>query len=61
VADDYPVGGYKVDVGFLDRKVAIGVDGWAFHSDADNIALLGWEILRLTWLDLTEYPQHAIS
>ena len=68
---NYPVGGYKVDVAFPDQKVAIEVDGWAFHSDAEvfvgdrnrqnNIALLGWKVLRFTWLDLTEYPQRVIA
>ena len=56
---------------FPKQKVAIEVDGWAFHSDAEdfhidrerqnNIALLGWQVLRFTWLDLTEYPQRVIA
>ncbi|WP_102145852.1 type IV toxin-antitoxin system AbiEi family antitoxin domain-containing protein [Mycobacterium hubeiense] len=68
---NYPVGGYKVDVGFPDVTVAIEVDGLAFHSDSDNfhadrvrqnnIALLGWQVLRFTWLDLIEYPQRVIA
>jgi len=68
---NYPVGGYKVDVGFPKQKVDLEVDGWAFHSDADvfvgdrnrqnAIALLGWKVLRFTWLDLTEYPQRVIA
>lgn len=66
---NYPLGGYKVDVGFVDAKVAIEVDGWAFHHDPDAfqidrkrqnaISLLGWKVLRFTWLDLTEYPQRV--
>jgi very-short-patch-repair endonuclease len=65
------VGGYKVDVAFSRTKVAVEVDGWAFHSDAEvfvkdrnrqnRIALLGWQVLRFTWLDLTEYPQRVIA
>jgi very-short-patch-repair endonuclease len=68
---NYPVGGYKVDAAFVREKVAIEVDGWAFHSDQDAfqidrkrqnaIALLGWTVLRFTWLDLTEYPQRVIA
>jgi len=23
--------------------------------------LLGWKVLRFTWLDLTEYPQRVIA
>lgn len=68
---NYRVGGYKVDVGFPAVKVAIEVDGWAFHSDTEAfqidrrrqnaIAVLGWQVLRFTWLDLTEYPQRVIA
>jgi very-short-patch-repair endonuclease len=68
---NHPVGGYKVDVAFPDPKVAIETDGLAFHSDADvfhqdrvrqnNITLLGWQVLRFTWLDLIEYPQRVIA
>jgi very-short-patch-repair endonuclease len=56
---NYPIGGYKVDVAFPQQKVAIEVDGWAFHSDPEAfaidrkrqnaIALLGWQVLRFTW------------
>jgi very-short-patch-repair endonuclease len=68
---NYPVGGYKVDVGFPKQKVAIETDGWAFHSSQEDfqndrerqnkIALLGWQVLRFTWLDLTEYPQRVLA
>jgi very-short-patch-repair endonuclease len=68
---NYPVGGYKVDVGFPAEKVAIEVDGWAFHSDGEAfqidrtrqnaISLLGWQVLRFTWLDLTEYPERVLA
>lgn len=68
---NYPVAGYKVDVGFVREHVAIEVDGWAFHTDADAfqidrkrqnaILLSGWTVLRFTWLDLTEFPQRVIA
>jgi very-short-patch-repair endonuclease len=68
---NYRVGGYKVDVAFPRQKVAIETDGWAFHSSQEDfqtdrerqnkIALLGWKVLRFTWLDLTEYPQRVIA
>lgn len=68
---NYPVGGYKVDVAFPRQKVALEADGWAFHSDHEDfqkdrerqnkISLLGWKVLRFTWLDLTEYPQRVIA
>jgi very-short-patch-repair endonuclease len=68
---NYPVGGYKIDVAFPKQKVAIETDGWAFHNDPEvfvkdrqrqnKISLLGWQVLRFTWLDLTEYPQRVIA
>ncbi|OBG12474.1 hypothetical protein A5765_14005 [Mycolicibacterium celeriflavum] len=68
---NYRVGGYKVDVGFPGPKVAIETDGLAFHVGSDefhqdrvrqnNITLLGWQVLRFTWLDLTVYPERVIA
>ena len=68
---NHPVCGYVVDVAFPKQKVAIEVDGWAFHSDQaafqndrkrqNRIALIGWQVLRFTWLDLTEHPQRVIA
>ncbi|WNG92284.1 type IV toxin-antitoxin system AbiEi family antitoxin domain-containing protein [Mycobacterium sp. ITM-2016-00318] len=68
---NYPVAGYKVDVGFPNQKLALEVDGLAFHTDTDDfhqdrirqnaIALAGWQVLRFTWLDLTEYPDRVIA
>jgi very-short-patch-repair endonuclease len=68
---NYPVAGYKVDFAFVGPKVAIEVDGLAFHSDAEDfhkdrvrqnaIALAGWQVLRFTWIDLTEYPDRVIA
>jgi very-short-patch-repair endonuclease len=68
---NYPVGGYKVDVAFPEEKLAIETDGFAFHSSQEDfqndrerqnkIALLGWQVLRFTWLDLTEYPQRVVA
>jgi len=68
---NHPVAGYRVDVGFAMQKVAIEVDGFAFHTDEEAfqidrvrqnaIALAGWQVLRFTWLDLTEYPERVIA
>jgi very-short-patch-repair endonuclease len=68
---NHQVVGYEVDVGFPRCKVAIETDGLAFHSDTDDfhrdrvrqnaIALAGWQVLRFTWLDLTEYPDRVIA
>jgi very-short-patch-repair endonuclease len=66
-----PVAGYQVDVGFPKQKVALEVNGFAFHSTSEDfhhdrirqnaIALAGWQVLRFTWLDLTEYPDRVIT
>jgi very-short-patch-repair endonuclease len=66
-----PVGGYVVDVGFEARKVACEADGFAFHSAPEDfrndrirqnrLMLLGWRVLRFTWLDLTEQPERVIA
>jgi very-short-patch-repair endonuclease len=68
---NYPVCGYVVDVAFPKQRLAIEVDGWAFHSDQktfqrdrnrqNTISLNGWQVLRFTWLDLTEHPQRVIA
>lgn len=65
------IGGDVVDVVFREAKVAIEVDGWAFHSDQEafqsdrerqnHIGLRGWQVLRFTWLDLTEYPDKVMA
>jgi very-short-patch-repair endonuclease len=68
---NYPVAGYEVDFAFPGPKIAIEIDGLAFHSDTDDfhrdrirqnaIALAGWQVLRFTWLDLTEYPDRVLA
>lgn len=68
---NYPVAGYKIDVVFRAAKLAIEVDGWAFHSNAADfendrnrqniISLHGYQVLRFTWLDLTEYSDRVLT
>jgi very-short-patch-repair endonuclease len=68
---NHPVAGFLVDIAFPRKRVAIEVDGWAFHSDHDTfqrdrkrqnaIALNNWQILRFTWLDLTMHPERVIA
>jgi very-short-patch-repair endonuclease len=68
---NYPVGGYRVDVAFRAAKVAVEVDGFAFHSDHEafqndrvrqnSLALAGWQVLRFTWVDLAEYPERVLA
>ncbi|CAN5153581.1 type IV toxin-antitoxin system AbiEi family antitoxin domain-containing protein [soil metagenome] len=68
---NHPVGAYVVDVAFPGPKVAVEIDGWAFHSDPDKfekdrqrqnaLILMGWQVLRFTWRDLTEHPGRVIA
>ena len=44
--------------------MAFHSDSEAFHNDRvrqNAIALAGWQVLRFTWLDLTEYPERVIA
>lgn len=60
---------YWIDVAFVARRLAVEVDGWAWHSDVDRFAhdrrrqnalvIAGWTVLRFTWHDLTSRP-HAV-
>ena len=62
----YPFGPWRIDVAFPAQKVAIEVDGWAWHVDAERFrndrrkqnALVrdGWDPLRFTWHDLDGRP-----
>ena len=53
------------------RRIAIEVDGWAWHVDVERFqadrrrqnALVnaGWTVLRFTWHDLTADPERVIA
>lgn len=67
----YVVGGCEVDIAFPERRVAIEVDGWAWHQDTarfqrdrqrqNSLVLAGWTVLRFTWHDLTRNPDRVIN
>ncbi|MGH3721804.1 MAG: DUF559 domain-containing protein [Pseudonocardiaceae bacterium] len=62
---------YRIDVAFLAHRVAVEVDGWAWHSDVDRFAhdrrrqnalvLAGWTVLRFTWHDLMSRPEAVVA
>lgn len=62
--------GYEIDVAFVNERVAIEVDGWAWHRDADRFnrdlarqnALVnsGWHILRFSWHQLASEPERVL-
>jgi len=68
---NYRVGHYSVDFAFPAQRVAIEIDGWAFHSDQEAfqndrkrqnwLALQGWQVLRFTWLDVVQHPERVLT
>jgi very-short-patch-repair endonuclease len=62
---------YWIDVAFVGRRLALEVDGWAWHCDVDRFAhdrrrqnalvLAGWTVLRFTWHDLMSRPQAVVA
>ena len=62
---------YWIDVAFVAHRLAVEVDGWAWHSDVERFAhdrrrqnalvLAGWTVLRFTWHDLTSRPKAVIA
>jgi very-short-patch-repair endonuclease len=68
---NFKVGPYSIDIAFPDQRVAIEIDGWAFHSDQEIfqrdrsrqnwLALRGWQVLRFTWLDITQHPERVLA
>ncbi len=67
----YPVLGYFIDLAFPVQRVAIEVDGWAWHVTADRFvedrrrqnALVNeqWTVLRFTWHDLVARPDGVVD
>jgi REase_MTES_1575 len=62
---------FRIDVAFPRHRIAIEVDGWAFHRtkerrDADILktnALMaaGWRVLTFSWEDVTQRPDYVIA
>ncbi|TQM44235.1 DUF559 domain-containing protein [Pseudonocardia cypriaca] len=61
----------RIDIAFPEAKLAIEVDGWAWHTDVDRfradrrkgnaLVRAGWQLLRFTWHDLTNRPAYVIA
>jgi very-short-patch-repair endonuclease len=62
---------WTIDVAFPAAKLAVEIDGWAWHTDVDRFradrhkgnALVGagWQLLRFTWHDLVHRPDHVLA
>ena len=68
----FPVGGGReVDIAFPAQRVAIELDGWAWHVDparfaadrakGNDLVAAGWTLLRFTWQDVTRRPGRTIA
>jgi very-short-patch-repair endonuclease len=67
----YPFGRYRIDLAFPAAKVAVEVDGWAWHVDAERfrndrrkgnaITREKWDLLRFTWHDLDGTPAATVK
>ena len=64
-------GGYELDFAFPEQRIAIEVDGWAWHVDVEQfrrdrrkqneLVLAGWTVLRFSWHDLTQRPTAVVA
>jgi very-short-patch-repair endonuclease len=65
------LGPYAIDLAFPAARVAIEVDGWAYHVDPERfrndrrkgnyITRTGWDLLRFTWHGLHYQPGESIT
>jgi very-short-patch-repair endonuclease len=63
--------GYEVDFYFRKANLVVEVDGFAFHTDPESferdrrkqnaLIVSNHQVLRFTWIDLTEYPDRTIE
>ena len=67
----HPFGSWRIDLAFPVPKVAVEVDGWAWHVDAERfrndrrkqnaLVRAGWDPLRFTWHDLDGRPGEVVA
>ena len=61
----------ELDVAFVERRVALELDGWAYHAGPDahrtdirranDIMAAGWTLRRFTWSDLLADPDGFVA
>lgn len=67
----HPFGPYLIDIAFVTAKLAVEIDGWAWHMDVDRfradrhkgnaLVRARWDLLRFTWHDLTNRPDYVVT
>jgi very-short-patch-repair endonuclease len=67
----HPFGPWRIDLAFPRQRVAVEVDGWAWHVDAERfradrrkqnaLVRAGWDPLRFTWHDLDGRPDEVVT
>ncbi|MDG3014871.1 type IV toxin-antitoxin system AbiEi family antitoxin domain-containing protein [Speluncibacter jeojiensis] len=63
--------GYEIDVAFTRARLAIEVDGWAWHRDVERfnhdlerqnvLVNAGWHMLRFSWHQLRHDPNRVLG
>ena len=67
----HPFGTYLIDIAFPEAMLAVEIDGWAWHMAVDRfradrhkgnaLVRARWDLLRLTWHDLTNRPGYFVA
>lgn len=67
----YPFGPYRLDLAFPAERLAVEVDGWAWHVDPERfrndrrkgnaVTGAGWGLLRFTWHALNTEPAKCVG
>jgi very-short-patch-repair endonuclease len=62
---------WKIDIAFPGARLAVEIDGWAWHADVERfradrrkgnaLVRAGWTVLRFTWHDLTDRPDYVLA
>lgn len=65
------IGRWVVDLAFRAQRVAVEVDGWAWHTDParfqrdrerqNDLVLAGWTVIRFTWSDAVDHPDRVVD
>jgi hypothetical protein len=61
----------RVDFAWPDVGLVVEADGFAFHADrrryrddrrrGNALVLAGWRVLRFTWEDVVQHPEHVVA